>query len=100
MAKIYAPNEKYTGISASIPFAGGIGQTEDDHLIDWFREHGYKVEEEKKEAPEDDGNKNLADMTVEELTAYAQKKKIDLGQATTQAGILKKIQEAENNTGE
>lgn len=106
MAKIYAPNKEYTGISATVAFAKGTGETNDEHLIEWFREHGYKVEEVEKKTPENDGNdgnggnKELADMTVEELTAYAQEKKIDLGQATTQAGILKKIQEAENNTGE
>lgn len=30
-------------------------------------------------------------MTVEELTAYAKDNGIDIGQATTQEGILKKI---------
>ena len=100
MAKIYAPNKEYTGVSATVAFAKGTGETNDEHLIEWFREHGYRVEEEEKKTPENNGNKELADMTVEELTAYAQEKKIDIGQATTQAGILKKIQEAENNTGE
>lgn len=39
-------------------------------------------------------NKNDVDltaMTVEELTAYAKDNGIDIGQATTQEGILKKI---------
>lgn len=52
MAKIYSPNKSYTGISASIAFSKGVGETEDDHLKDWFKEHGYRVEEEvKKETP-------------------------------------------------
>ena len=35
----------YTGISASVPFCNGVGETEDPHLIEWFKDHGYEVEE-------------------------------------------------------
>ena len=49
MAKIYAPNEEYTGVSAGVYFVKGVGETEDDHLIEWFKEKGYKVEEEEQE---------------------------------------------------
>ena len=34
-------------------------------------------------------------LSVEELKAYAEEKGIDIGQSTSQKGILKKIQEAE-----
>lgn len=37
----------------------------------------------------------LADMAVEELKAYAEAHHIDIGQATTQEGILKKIRAAQ-----
>lgn len=52
--KIYSPNKEYTGISASVPFCGGVGETEDPRLLQWFREHGYKVAEaaEPKEEQE------------------------------------------------
>ena len=50
--KVYSPNKGYTGITASIPFCGGVGETEDPHLIQWFKEHGYQVEE-KPEEPEE-----------------------------------------------
>lgn len=53
-----------------------------------------KAEEEKpgdQEAPA----KALTDMTKEELIAYAQEHNIDIGNATTEAGILKKIQDAQ-----
>lgn len=43
--KIYSPNKDYTGVSASVPFCGGVGETDDPHLIDWFKSHGYIVEE-------------------------------------------------------
>lgn len=51
MAKVYAPNKEYTGVSAGVPFAAGVGQTEDEKLLCWFRTHGYTVEPEKKEPP-------------------------------------------------
>lgn len=47
MAKIIAPNKQYTGISASVAFAQGVGQTENPKLIQWFKDHGYTVEEPK-----------------------------------------------------
>ena len=34
-------------------------------------------------------------MGIEELKAYAEEKGIDIGKATSQAGILEKIKEAE-----
>jgi uncharacterized protein YxjI len=37
----------------------------------------------------------LSDMTVEELKAYAETNRIELGQATSQDGILKKIRAAQ-----
>lgn len=43
--KIYSPNKEYTGVSASVPFCNGAGETNDPHLIQWFKDHGYKVEE-------------------------------------------------------
>lgn len=42
-----------------------------------------------------DGTSELANLSVEELKAYAEEKGIDIGQSTSQKGILKKIQEAE-----
>lgn len=43
--KIYSPNKEYTGISASVSFCSGVGETDDPHLIEWFKEHGYETEE-------------------------------------------------------
>lgn len=45
-----------------------------------------------KEANE---NKALDQMGVEELKAYAEEKGIDIGKATSQAGILEKIKDVE-----
>lgn len=54
MAKIYAPNKQYTGLSASVMFVNGVGETSDPNLIKWFRERGYKVVEEEESKQEDD----------------------------------------------
>lgn len=48
MAKIIAPNKKYSGIAAGVSFYNGVGETTDPYLIQWFKEHGYKVEEQKE----------------------------------------------------
>lgn len=84
MAKIHAPNKQYCGVSASVTFVNGVGETADPHLIEWFKSKGYKVEVS-----------SLDEMNVDELKEYAEKKGIDIGQSTSQKGILKKIQEAE-----
>lgn len=54
MAKILAPNKSYTGMSASVAFCNGVGETDDKHLIDWFKKHGYEVVEEKEETPNEE----------------------------------------------
>ena len=52
MAKIFAPNKEYAGVSAGVSFHGGEAHTDDPHLISWFRNHGYIVEE-ASETPSD-----------------------------------------------
>lgn len=42
--KVQAPNKNYTGVSASVAFCNGMGETDDPHLLEWFRDHGYEVE--------------------------------------------------------
>lgn len=49
--KIYSKNKNYTGVSASVSFCNGCGETDDPYLIEWFRSHGYRVEEEAKTGP-------------------------------------------------
>ena len=45
--KIYAPIKTATGVWCSVYFRNGVGETDNPHLINWFKEHGYKVEEVK-----------------------------------------------------
>lgn len=102
MAKILAPNKSYTGISASVAFCNGEGYTKNPYLIEWFKNHGYKVVEEesngldKKEETSTDDASYLKEMTLDELKLYAEEKGIDIGNATSRDGILKKIKNAES----
>ena len=104
MAKIYAPNKQYDGISASVAFAKGVGETDNPALLDWFKGHGYTVEEpqeEKKQDPLNDPPKELGKfdgMDAEQLKAYADEHNIEIGNSTSVNGILKKITDAEKVT--
>ena len=48
--KIYAPNENYSGSSAGVTFVNGVGETDNPYLIEWFKDHGYKVDEVDEES--------------------------------------------------
>ena len=95
MAKIYAPNKDYTGISAGVHFSQGVGECTDPYLLGWFKSKGYTVEEIEK--LDNSGDLDLENMTIKQLKAYAEEKKINLGKATSKEGILKKILEAEKD---
>ena len=42
--KIYTPVKDVNGMYASVQFVNGVGETNDLRLIEWFRKHGYRVE--------------------------------------------------------
>ncbi|NFG22685.1 hypothetical protein FDF11_08255 [Clostridium botulinum] len=94
MAKILAPNKSYTGVSASVAFCNGEGNTNNPVLINWFEKHGYEV---IKDAAEEglEVQPILDEMSIEELKAYANEKGIDIGKATSSEGILEKIKKSE-----
>lgn len=56
--KIYAPVKDANGVYASVRFVNGVGETDNPHLIAWFRSHGYKVpiEDTVVETVVDNGN--------------------------------------------
>jgi hypothetical protein len=101
MAKIYAPNKQYNGISASVAFARGVGETENPTLLTWFKEHGYEVEEPQEEMKQDPPNDppkvpgKFDEMDVDQLKVYAAEHNIEIGNSTSVNGILKKITDAE-----
>lgn len=94
MAKIYAPNNQYNGISASVAFARGVGETEDPTLLEWFIDHGYTVDEDEKKEP-DKNTLRLEEMNADQLKVYTLEHSIDIGNSTSVNGILKKITDAQ-----
>ena len=54
-----------------------------------------KALNEKVKESADENTSELANLSLEELKVYAEEEGIDIGQSTSQKGILKKIQEAE-----
>lgn len=49
--KVYAPVKTANGTWASVRFVNGVGETDNPRLIEWFKNHGYRIEEtvEKRE---------------------------------------------------
>ena len=82
--KIYAPVKTATGTYCSVRFVNGVGETDNPHLIEWFKTHGYKVEdisvkvaenilEEVKPVVEEsnDADVDLESMTPNEIRDWA-----------------------------
>lgn len=44
MAKVYAPNDQYAGVSAGVRFTAGVAETENEAALEWFEAHGYRLE--------------------------------------------------------
>ena len=82
MAKIYAPNKGYAGKIAGVSFVNGEGKTENEWLIQWFKNKGYKVVEEKK----------LEDLTVSELRKIAAGKNIEGYSDMRKAELIKALE--------
>ena len=61
--KIYSPVKDYTGVSASVPFCNGVGETDDPHLLEWFKDHGYQVEEQTEEQVEEQTEEQVEEKT-------------------------------------
>ena len=49
MAKVYTPLQGYNGISASVEFVNGVGETDNENLLEWFEEKGYTIERDEKQ---------------------------------------------------
>lgn len=65
MAKILAPNKQYNGVSATVSFSNGVGETNAPYLLEWFKENGYEVEQETEQEDSQE---------VEQETEQAQEK--------------------------
>ena len=77
--KIYAPVKDANGVYASVRFVNGVGETDNPSLINWFKQHGYKVE---GEIAEDINVRNKIEPVIEEpedeIMGYADPKIPDL----------------------
>lgn len=68
---IYAPNKHANGIYATVRFVEGVGRTDDPKLVQWFRDRGYRVEEEEPRTKQP-VKVELAKPTKKEQTAEAE----------------------------
>lgn len=75
MAVIKTPMP-FSGYRASVLFVNGVGETTDDYLISWFKDHGYIVEDKVQPVKEDivtfvptidENEPNLHRYNIEEL---------------------------------
>ena len=51
MAKVTAPVEGFTGVSAGVEFVDGVAETNDAAALAYFRRRGYKVATSGSSAP-------------------------------------------------
>lgn len=59
--KIYSPVSGFSGESAGIQFRNGVGETDNPWLIQWFKDHGYKVEGQLAEPAADEAPDEAAE---------------------------------------
>ncbi|MGP3782334.1 hypothetical protein [Paenibacillus sp. 1A_MP2] len=81
MTKVFAPNEHYTGLSASIMFINGVGETDDEHLLQWFEGKGYTVDRSESDPQTDEVAKaaELEKKEAEKRLKALRKRATDLG---------------------
>ena len=99
MAKITAPVKEFTGKRGNVAFVDGVAETDDPHMIAYFKRHGYKVEATKKSAPAGPAfpeGDPVESWTGDQLKAYAAAHEVDLNGATKKADVFAAIQAAAN----
>lgn len=79
MAKVIAPNRQYTGLSAGVMFVHGVGETDIEHLLEWFEEKGYTVERRNEQEE--------AEKAAEQARKEAEKRLKALRKKATELGI-------------
>ena len=43
--KIYAPVKDFNGLRNNVRFVKGVGETDNQQVVEWFKTHGYTVEQ-------------------------------------------------------
>lgn len=88
MARIYCPDEKFTGTAAGVEFIGGVGETEDEFVIAFLMDKGY-IARTSVVRPDIEKSK------TNELIEYAKAIGVDLHGISQRADLVKAIEEAE-----
>lgn len=65
--KIYAPVKDSNGVWASVRFVNGVGETNDPHLIQWFKSRGYTIENETSVVEQPVSHEEVLNALVEEV---------------------------------
>lgn len=105
MYKITCPNKSYNGVSATVNFNNGVGVTEKESLIPWFKKHGYIVEEVKNDEKgitttmtDDAGSKaddetslDISKLKKEELTKLCEENGIPVAKEDTKETLKEKL---------
>lgn len=109
MAKVYSPNKKYNGETATVSFRDGVGETNNKYLIEYLKSKGYTIEETKeivdeeleklKKEAQKLGIKYNANIGKEKLKERIEEQK-KLQEGKEQTDINSKKQENEDNDGD
>lgn len=85
--KVHTPTKDVTAEIAGVAFTRGVGETDDEAALNYFRRHGYTID--AGEAPGDatpEGDPKS--WTKEQLVKHAERAGIELGDAKTKPQIL------------
>lgn len=75
MAIIKTPNNQYNGESATVRFINGMGETNDENLIAWFKGHGYEVIHEAEPEVQVEPDAEAEDKTEAEVKPVKRSRK-------------------------
>lgn len=95
MAIIKTKVSNFNGYRASVLFRNGVGSTNDTRLIEWFRTHGYIVED-TTDKPVDktlEKKNKYEDMSLNELKALAKERGVVIGNTKDKNKLLEKLKE-------
>ena len=91
--KIYTPVKNATGVWCNVHFQNGVGETNDPHLIEWFKSHGYKTEKSNLEVPKEAPKKETP--ILDEFDSMTPNELRDWAKANGLGGKIKNIRNKE-----
>ena len=81
---IIRTKENFDGYRGSVLFKRGRGETDNEHLINWFKSHGYIVDEPKSK-------RNLEEMSKPELFNYCREHDIEYSVLMSRTELIEAI---------